>query len=111
MQAIQTRWIGPTNTRGSRVRAFSEAFPRGVIVGWDYGAGNGTGQSDVEANHDLAARAFIKRVGWFGTWARGATREGYVYVCLARSTGAKRAIKWAGEMDRVDGFTILEGES
>jgi hypothetical protein len=57
MQAIQTKWLGPANTRGSRVEAFAEAFPRGVTVGWDYGAGNATGQSDTEANHDAAARA------------------------------------------------------
>lgn len=86
MQAIQTKFIGPTNHRGSRVKAFSEAFPRGVTVGWDYGAGNDTGRSDVEANHDEAARAFIVSKGWHGVWARGATRDGYVYVCLSRRT-------------------------
>lgn len=86
MQAIQTKFLGPTNTRSSRVKAFTEAFPRGVIVGWDYGAGNGTGRSDVEANHDRAAAAFIRKMEWFGTWARGSTRDGFVYVCLKRES-------------------------
>jgi hypothetical protein len=84
MRAIQTKWLGPTNTRGSRVKASTEAFPRGVTVSWDYGAGNGTGQSDVEANHDSAARAFIVSKGWHGVWVRGSTRDGFVYVCLSR---------------------------
>lgn len=84
MQAIETKWLGPTNHRGSRVKATCQAGS--VTVGWDYGAGNDTGQSDVEANHDRAARALIQKMGWFGTWARGAKVDdtGYAYVCLLR---------------------------
>lgn len=79
MQAIQTRYLGPTNTRGARVKAFSEGFPRGVTVSWDHAL-------DSEANHDVAARAFIRKLEWFGTWVRGGStdRRGNVYVCLKR---------------------------
>ena len=85
MQAIVTRYLGPTNYKGSRVKAMCEARPRGVVVGWDYGAGNKSGLGDVVANHDRAAREFIQRMGWFGTWARGALNSGgFCYVCIKR---------------------------
>jgi hypothetical protein len=85
MQAIVTRYLGPTNYKGSRVKAMCEARPRGVVVGWDYGASNGTALSESEANHDRAARALIESMGWFGTWARGALPSGgFCYVCIKR---------------------------
>lgn len=79
MQAVQTRFFGPTNTRGSRVRAFSEAFPRGVTVPYDHALNS-------EDNHDAAARAFIVAHEWYGTWVRGGSPDskGNVYVCLTR---------------------------
>ncbi len=79
MQAIQTRYIGPTNTRGSRIKAYSEAFPRGVTVPFDYSL-------STEARHDAAARAFIVSKGWHGAWVRGGSPDGrgYVYVFLSR---------------------------
>lgn len=88
MQAISTKFLGPTNFKGSRIRAFSEAFPRGVIVGWDYALG-------VEGNNDAAARAFIKAKGWQGVWARGAACDGKgnVYVCVGRSYGPTAKLK------------------
>lgn len=83
MQAIQTRWLGPTNFRGSRVKATCEAGS--VTLGWDYGAGNDSGLGDVMANHDRAARAMIERMGWHGAWVRGCLPSGgFVYVCLSR---------------------------
>lgn len=79
MQAIQTRYIGPTNYLGSRVKAYSEAFPRGVIVPFDYAL-------NTEARHDAAARAFIVAKCWHGSWVRGGSPDGrgFVYVCLSR---------------------------
>lgn len=79
MQAIQTRFFGPTNTRGARIKAFSEAFPRGVTVSWDHALNS-------EDNHNAAARAFIVAHEWYGTWLRGGSPDskGNVYVCLKR---------------------------
>ena len=81
MQAIATKYIGPTNYRGSRIKAYSEAFPRGLTLSWDHALG-------VEENHDTAARAFIKAKNWEGVWVRGgsADSKGNVYVCVARRT-------------------------
>lgn len=81
MQAIATKYFGPTNFKGSKIKAYSEAFPRGMFVSWDHALG-------VEENHDAAARAFIKAKGWEGVWVRGgsADSKGNVYVCITRRT-------------------------
>lgn len=74
MQAISTKFYGPTNYRGSRIRAKADAGT--VWVDWKYELG-------VEENHDRAAWAFARKFGWdekdYPVY-RGSTQEGYVYV-------------------------------
>ena len=54
MQAIETKYQGPTNTLGSRIRASCE---RGSLtVQWDYGMG-------VEDNHRAAAARLLSKFG------------------------------------------------
>jgi hypothetical protein len=78
MQAIETRYIGPTDFRGSRIKAVCEAGS--LTVAYDDAL-------DSTENHDAAARRLIFRLGWDdakrGAWYRGATlnSRGYVYVC------------------------------
>lgn len=55
MQAIETRWLGPTNTRGSRIVARCEAGR--ITVPWDYSA-------NPETNHANAARQLAIKLGW-----------------------------------------------
>ena len=50
MQAIQTKFLGPTNTRGSRIKA--TCWLTSVTVSWDYGA-------NVEENHTAAIEALV----------------------------------------------------
>lgn len=55
MQAIQTKFFGPTNTKGSRVKATA---PQGsVTVGYDHAL-------DGEGNHVAAAHALKAKLGW-----------------------------------------------
>lgn len=81
MQAIETEYRGPTETRGSRIIVRAEVGR--MSVPWDYAL-------NVEANHDAAARAFIAKWGWHGTWIRGgsANGKGCVYVCARRECQA-----------------------
>jgi hypothetical protein len=74
MQAIETKFLGPTNARGARVKASAEVGS--VTVPWDHWL-------STERNHDEAARALILKLGWYGTWVRGgrADSRGNVYVC------------------------------
>jgi len=54
-QAIITRFIGPTNHKGSRIKATADAGT--VIISWDY-------NQDVPANHMRAASALASKYGW-----------------------------------------------
>ncbi len=73
-QAIETKYIGPTNFRGARVKARAQAGS--ITIPWDDAL-------DVDANHDAAARAFAEKYGWQGSWYGGAKADGTgnVYVC------------------------------
>lgn len=55
MQAITTKFHGPTNTRGSRVSAKCNAGR--ITLSWDHAL-------DSTENHDAAARALIKKLDW-----------------------------------------------
>lgn len=54
-QAIVTKFLGPTNNRGSRVKA--SAFAGSIIVSWDYSKG-------VDDNHYAAALALALKLEW-----------------------------------------------
>ena len=83
MTIIETRFLGPTNHRGSRYKAT---------------AGNGAGSLTVEADHRLGleenhyhvARLLASKLGWFhdeqrgdhyGRWFGGGTDRGFTFVC------------------------------
>lgn len=54
-QAIQTKFLGPTNFRGSRVKAFCAAGS--LIHSWDHS------QNDFD-NHQAAALKLQVKLGW-----------------------------------------------
>ena len=70
-QAIVTRYFGPTNTRGARVKATAEAGS--VMLRWDDALG-------IYDNHVKACEALIARLRWDGVWYGGAMASGYVFV-------------------------------
>lgn len=70
-QAITTKYYGPTNTKGSRVKASAEAGS--VWVSWDHSL-------NVDQNHDAACKALLEKLGWSGEWKGGGVSTGYVYV-------------------------------
>lgn len=72
MQAIITKYIPCTNTKGSRIQAKCEA--KTICVGYDHAL-------NVEGNHIAAARELIEKLGWDGEWVNGGTATGYVFVC------------------------------
>jgi len=57
MKAIQTKYLGPTNTKLSRVKAFVDG--NSVVLSWDYSIG-------CEANHIAAAETLRVKQGWTG---------------------------------------------
>lgn len=61
-QAITTRFIGPTNYRGARVKA--QAAVGSITVSWDHAL-------NATDNHKAAAKALADKYGWHGTWFSG----------------------------------------
>ncbi len=55
MQAIETVYLGPTNTKGSRIRAKCAANSK--IYNWDH-------ELNPEENHIAAANKLIKHLNW-----------------------------------------------
>jgi hypothetical protein len=84
--AIETKYLGPTNYRGSRIKAtaldtfHSDAKPKSVTRPYDYA-------DDADVNHWRAAALLCGLVcSASGTidLHKGATRRGYVWVIVPR---------------------------
>jgi hypothetical protein len=88
-QAIVTKFIGPTNFRGSRIKA--KAFAKSVTIPYDHAL-------NIEDNHMVAAETLATKLGWYGTWYAGGMPEGSgnCYVCAP--------------LDRHDAAFIVEKE-
>lgn len=73
--AIETRYIGATDYRGSRCKA--EAGRHSITISWE---------SDLDsfAMHHKAALALSEKLGWKGTMVAGGTKRGYVFVFSER---------------------------
>lgn len=73
MQSITTKYICPTNTRGSRVTAKSSGGVK-VILDWNDAL-------DVEQNHVAAALHLCKKLDWTDeTMAYGESPDGKGYT-------------------------------
>lgn len=62
MQAIVTKYISPSNVKGSRVKAACQA--KSIILNWDDAL-------NADQNHCVAAKALATKLGWFGHWVGG----------------------------------------
>jgi len=77
-RAIQTRFVGPTNTRGSRIIADAGDRDSRVTVDYDHGL-------NPEQNHAYAAVLVTRKMGWddpqyFSPLVGGALGNRYVWV-------------------------------
>ncbi len=73
-QAIETKYLGPTDTKGSRVKASTESG-QSRIIPWD-------DARDSETNHRIGAIALCHKMQWSGHLVGGAVKRGYVWVFL-----------------------------
>jgi len=90
MQAIQTKYLGPTNHRGSRVKAACEAGS--MTVSWDYAL-------NVEENHKAAANMLKTKLGWKGSLETGwlPNKQGLCHVFTEAHSLASEVLAWAAE--------------
>lgn len=79
-QAITTKFLSPTNTRGSRVKATAAAGS--VTVEWDHAL-------NISENHAAAAQALIAKLEWDGEWFSGGTPDGTGEVFVRRCAQCK----------------------
>lgn len=84
-QGITTRYLGPTNTKGSRIKAIARKRD-----GWGPEMSltrHRSGGLSVEANHASAAKELATKLGWSGLWIAGGmpTGDGNMYVCLGQA--------------------------
>jgi hypothetical protein len=72
-QAITTKYLPPTNYKGSRIKASCAA--RSLTVHIDHAL-------NIEANHAAAAQALASKMGWGGNWFAGGMPgdRGYCFV-------------------------------
>ena len=74
MQAITTKFMSPTNVKGSRIKATCQAGS--LTLHWDHAL-------NPDQNHCRAAKALAVKLGWtYGTWQSGELPDGSsVWVC------------------------------
>jgi len=96
MQAIQTKYHGPTNTKGSRISATC-ADGRRVYISYPHEIGG-----DME-RHEVAARALCEKLGWIPERLEGgALKDGYAFLMLGRLKVNELRNRWI--------FIIKKGE-
>lgn len=74
-KAITTKYIGPTDRRGARIKA-SDGDGNSLTQSYDYGASDGE-------RHAQVAKALAEKMGWPGTLIGGSTKQGNVWVFVS----------------------------
>lgn len=76
MQAITTKYLGPTNFRGAHIKASCEAGSVSIPFGHELG---------IEQRHGNAVTALLEKLGWYGAYVGGYQKGStYVWVQLPR---------------------------
>lgn len=75
VQAITTKYIGPSNTLGSRIKA--KAAAGSITIHYDSALNS-------EDAHMVAAETLAAKFGWAGHWFQGGSPDddGYCFVCV-----------------------------
>lgn len=73
MQAIETYYLGPTNTKGPRIVATTGGGHNRLVTNCD-------SSLDHDALHAHAAKLLKTQLGWNGAMAGGTTRKGMAWV-------------------------------
>ena len=73
MQTITTKYLGPTDTQGTRIKADHTGKEKSVTVPYNYALSN-------EGNHKEAAAALAKKLEWNGEYIGGHTKDGMIWL-------------------------------
>jgi hypothetical protein len=80
-QAIETYYIGPSNVKGSRIKA-KTASGISVTLGYDSAL-------SIAENHSAACKALVDKLNWGGVWLGGGSKRGYYFVMVKGVRGEK----------------------
>lgn len=72
-QSILTRYLGPTNHRGARVKAWNQA--KVIALPWNHAL-------NPEENHEAAIKRLRDQLEWGGHWAMGQLPDGSGYAAV-----------------------------
>ncbi len=100
-QGITTKYLGPTNSRGSRVKAIARKTDPwlgaeiSLTDNWDCA-------SNSEENHTRAAQMLATKLELSGLWVAGGAPDnsGNMYVCHDWPADVVSAAKWIGTEGR-----------
>lgn len=70
-QAIITKYLSPTDTKGARIKAYASDARPSLTIPWDHAW-------SAERNHEFAAKILLERLGWAGTLQAGSLSPGQV---------------------------------
>lgn len=76
MSVIRTKYLGPTNTKGGRIKAMLAS--ESITLPYDY---DGSGMW----NHEKTAYALARKLNLKGQWGRvwdQSQSDGFLFVCL-----------------------------
>ena len=82
VQAIVTKYLAPTNVKGSRIKATAAAGS--LTLHLDHSL-------SIEDNHSKAANLLAHKFGWRGGWFMGGMPDGngYCFVCTDEAPSFK----------------------
>lgn len=85
MRAIETKYLGATNFKGSRISVSAGDAPRRYYsyAGCENDAVGRMGPHDVDTNrkaHAVAVERYTAELDWEGDWRSGGTKSGFVWV-------------------------------
>lgn len=76
LQAIETKYFGPQNMQGARMKATAQAVS--ITIPYDHSI-------NEDSNHVAAARALVAKYTWDGEYAHGVLANGnHVFACTGR---------------------------
>lgn len=100
MKTILTKYMGPTNCRGSKIKASDED---GNTVTLPYDSAKNSNDCHLEA-----AVALCQKMDWIGKLHGGHTKAGMVWVFYDPQLVATLARKHVGTVDMIKGDKAVE---
>jgi hypothetical protein len=76
MKAIKTLYLGPTNYKGSRIKA-TDQDRNHITLNWDH-------ELNADENHKAAAKALCEKMNWQGELIMGGFPKYNVHVFATR---------------------------